>query len=140
MSIEYEYVSNGRQSPLRIMAGMRFYLDENLSQTVAIIARPLGLDVTSAQELNRRGFDDLEQLRYTTMLGRCLVTVDCRDFQEITFTLLKRGEAHAGVLCVPTTWNQRQYRLIAEALLQYDRDHPEGAAPNLVDYLRRAGA
>lgn len=116
---------------------MQFYLDEDISQTVAVIARRLGLDVMSAQELGRRGVGDVEQLQYATEQGRCLVTRDCGDFQDITDRFIEQGRDHAGVLCVPKSLGNDQFRRIAEAILRYDREHPEGVPTYLVDYVRR---
>jgi uncharacterized protein YjbI with pentapeptide repeats len=43
---------------------MRFFLDEDLSDRVARIARNLGLDAHSVHEVNRRNLDDFEHLDY----------------------------------------------------------------------------
>jgi len=118
---------------------MRFYLDEDLSQVIAIVARRLGLDVTSAQELGRRGIGDAAQLQYAAEQGRCLVTRDCGDFRRITDNFIERRLLHSGVLCVPKSLPTNQFRQVAEAIVQYDPDHPDGVPAYLVDYVRHMG-
>lgn len=82
---------------------MRFYLDENLSQQVARLARSRGLDVISSPECGRNGLSDAEQLRLAAQEGRCLVTRD-DDFFELTQEFLRgrtfrvQGRPHLGVL------------------------------------------
>jgi len=43
---------------------MRFLLDEDLNPAVAEIARGPGLNVLSVREIDRRGFQDEDQLRF----------------------------------------------------------------------------
>jgi hypothetical protein len=53
---------------------MRFYLDEDLSQVIAALARRRGLDVTSSHEVQYRhdGIADAQQLALAAAEGRCL--------------------------------------------------------------------
>ncbi|MGE0544683.1 MAG: DUF5615 family PIN-like protein [Dehalococcoidia bacterium] len=53
---------------------MRFYLDEDLSQTIAVIARErYGLDVAASHEIGKDRTTDDEQLAFAAELGRCIV-------------------------------------------------------------------
>lgn len=114
---------------------MRFYLDEQLSATIAKIGRGLGLDVTGALELGRRKLTDEEQLRLAAAEGRCLVTAD-RDFIGITERFAAAGEPHAGVLLVPSAWPTSAYSRIAHAMRAYAERRGGGSTEYLVDYLR----
>ena len=62
---------------------MRFYLDEDLSPRVAAIGRSLGLDVVSAIEVGHRGLDDEDQLLVAARDGRCLVTDNRADADDL---------------------------------------------------------
>lgn len=118
---------------------MHFLLDEDLSRTIAAIGRSMGLDIVSVQELSdRRGRTDVEQLRYAAVQGRCLVTVNCKDFKPLALRFAEQGLPHAGVLCVPPSWRPNAYREIAEAIATADRDYPEGVPAYFVGYLRRS--
>ena len=114
---------------------MRFYLDENLSAKIAEIARGMGLDALSSEELGRSGLTDEEQLRLAGSDGRCVVTADL-DFIDLTELFSETRQPHAGVLIVPPTWSTAQFTRIARALATYARQHAGGSTEYLLDYLR----
>ena len=70
---------------------MRFYLDEDLSPRIAVIARGLGLDVVSAIELGNLGLADEEQLSLAARDGRCVVTQNRADFIRLTVTSFEQA-------------------------------------------------
>lgn len=117
---------------------MHFYLDENLSQQVAIIARRFGVDVTSAQELDRRGLSDEEQLAFAAAEGRCLVSRDYKDFPRITGVFGEQGLPHRGVLSVSPSLHRRGSAAVAAALVRYDQDHQGGMPDYDLDWLTPA--
>ncbi len=110
----------------RHAAGVRFYLDENLSQQIAVIARSLGVDVTSAQELGRLGIEDEDQLAFAAGEARCIVSRDYKDFPQLTEEFRRHGRPHHGVLSVSPSLHQRGAAAVATALARYDREHLEG--------------
>lgn len=120
------------------LALMRFYLDEDLPPIVAVIARSFGVDAVSVHESNRRSLKDDVQLVLAAQDQRCLVTRNARDFRPITLRFQEAGYAHSGVLLVPASLPNRQYAAMAAALVQYDREHPDGLPAYMVDYLRPA--
>lgn len=64
---------------------MRFYLDEELSQAIAEIARDrYGLDVAASHEIGKDRATDDEQLAFAAQLGRCIVTGNDRHFKRLT--------------------------------------------------------
>ncbi|MBI2762127.1 MAG: DUF5615 family PIN-like protein [Chloroflexi bacterium] len=83
---------------------MRFHLDEDLPQGVAAIARNLGVDVTSAQELGQQGMPDREQLAHAAHEGRAIVSRNRRDFWQLTFTFQEQRLPHAGVCSCHLHW------------------------------------
>jgi predicted nuclease of predicted toxin-antitoxin system len=115
---------------------VRFYLDENLSTTIAEIGRGIGLDVISCEELGRQGLSDLEQLRLAAQDGRCLVTANRDDFIRLTTLFAQTGRPHAGVLIVPSRWRTDQFTRIARALASFETRHAGGSTNYLIEFLR----
>ena len=113
---------------------MRFYLDENLSDEIAAIARALGLDVVSSHELRHDELADEDQLSLAARDGRCLVTVD-RDFIRLTSNFFAQQRPHAGVLIVPSTWRTADFARIARALARFSEAHAGATMAYLWTYL-----
>ena len=118
-------------------AGPRFYLDENLSHRLAVLARARGLDVTSAQELGRHGLSDEAQLAYAAADGRCIVSHDDEDLLDWTFRFQASGRAHAGLLIVKWQVRKRHFAFFIEALDRFVQDHPAPLAPYEINWLAR---
>ncbi len=114
---------------------MRFYLDEDLSNTVALIARNLGGNTTCSHEVGRDGTTDEAQLTYAATQGRAIVTRNYPDFFRLTFEFQRLGLPHAGVLLVSSALRNKDFRAIAEAIIRYDRTHADGMPPYMIDYL-----
>lgn len=116
---------------------MRFYLDEDLSGTIAEIARGMGVDVATAHECGNRGSDDEVHLLSAARAGRCLVTRNRDHFVALTVRFLQDDLPHAGVLVVPFTIPADRFALVAAAIAQYNRDHPDGISPYGYDFVPR---
>jgi predicted nuclease of predicted toxin-antitoxin system len=114
---------------------MRYFLDENLHPGAAAHARTLGADAASSHGLQRNGLSDAEQLQFAVEQGRCFVTRDYADFHRLTLEYQRAGLPHSGVLMVPPSLPNDRPQRIAEALVRYDREHPEGIPPYMIDYL-----
>lgn len=117
---------------------MLFYLDEDLSDKIAQIARSRGLDVTSAHETGRRGYSDDTQLLLAAQEGRCVVTKNGAHYLRETRTFMTQGLPHAGVLVVSASLASNQFAAIATALVHYHEMHPQGVPPYFFDYLHPA--
>jgi predicted nuclease of predicted toxin-antitoxin system len=115
---------------------MRFYLDEQLSATIAEIGRALGLDVTSAEELDRRGLSDQAQLEWATAGGRTIVTANRDDFITLNSRWIAEARPHAGILIVPMSMPTNQSTRIARALRAYADRHADAPTDFLFDWLR----
>ncbi|MBI1294211.1 hypothetical protein GC175_04545 [bacterium] len=74
-------------------AGIRLYLDENLSPRIAEQLRLRGIDAISVRELGYLGDSDENHLERATRLGRVLVTADT-DFLR----LAADGVHHTGII------------------------------------------
>lgn len=93
-----------------------FLLDEDLHPKVAEIGRGLGLDVVSVHEIDRRGFDDEQQLRFAISEGRIFVTRNRNDFLHLARSLYEAGEPYPGLVIVPHTLPNSHPARIAHAL------------------------
>lgn len=116
---------------------MLFYLDEDLSNEIAVVARGLGVDTISSHECGRDRLLDPEQLRLAADEGRCFVTCNRDDFVRLTVQFAEQSFAHAGVIVVPWTFPPGNVVAVARALAAYDREHPAGLHPYTIDFLRR---
>lgn len=85
-----------------------------------------GVDVSTVQEAERRGFEDAEQLQFATENNRVIVTFD-RDF----LVLSDQGVLHAGIVfCEATKYSigqMIQSLLLVHAVLTAEdmRNHVE---------------
>lgn len=117
---------------------MRFYLDADLSWRIARIARHLGVDTISANEVDMRTASDRCQLARATEHGRCIVTNNRDDFVELDGIYQAHGLEHAGILIITDSLPRRDFAAVARALAHYDSLYPEPVIPGLVDYLHPA--
>lgn len=71
---------------------IRFHLDENVSNAVALALRRRGIDVTTSADAELIGADDHDQLQFALLHDRVVMTHD-DDFTRIH----ANGAAHAGI-------------------------------------------
>ena len=114
---------------------MRFYLDEGLSDQVAVIGRELGLDVVSSHECGRDGLSDEEQLRHAAVDERIFVTRNYRDFVQLTRRFFENQWPHAGVLLVPRSLANDDFAHVAQALSAFARDQEGAIAAHTIQFL-----
>ena len=74
------------------------YLDEDVSALVAVLLRVRGLDVTTAREENMLGKSDEIQLAHAASLGRCVLTHNRGDFEELHASYFAERKYHAGII------------------------------------------
>lgn len=119
---------------------MQYLIDEDLSTEIALVARGLGLDAVSVQEIGRRGreWTDDRQLDQAAIDGKCFVTGNRDDFRRFTNVFAAEGRAHAGVLIVPHTLRKRGPVAVARALLAFEQARGQFPAEYLCDFLQPA--
>jgi predicted nuclease of predicted toxin-antitoxin system len=117
---------------------MRFYLDADLSWRIARLARELGIDVVSANDVEMRTASDTEQLAYATRHQRCIVTNNRDDFIKLDRLWQDQQRQHTGILIIATSLPRDDFAAVARALVHYDSLYPEPFIPGLVDYLHPA--
>lgn len=77
---------------------IRCYLDQHIPGAVTSGLRQHGVDVLTAQEANRCGVSDQDQLAFAMAQGRVMVTFDS-DFLALDAS----GVQHAGIAWCPAT-------------------------------------
>ncbi|HEY3567026.1 MAG TPA: DUF5615 family PIN-like protein [Thermoanaerobaculia bacterium] len=113
---------------------MGFLLDEDVNPAVAEIARGLGLDVLSVHEIDRRGFQDEDQLRFSAAQQRIFVTRNRDDFLRLTLIFFQAHEPHAGLLVVPRSVPNHLPERIAHALKRW-QERPGDPGAYFIDFL-----
>jgi predicted nuclease of predicted toxin-antitoxin system len=114
-------------------AGLKLYLDEQLSERIAEGLRAAGVDVVTTREARHVGRGDPEQLAYARAEGRALVTMNVRDFRALLQA--SPPPVHAGVLFLEG-WRGNEFEGIVAALRTKAEQYPKGLAGQ-VGFVRR---
>ncbi|MBI4551908.1 MAG: DUF5615 family PIN-like protein [Candidatus Latescibacteria bacterium] len=80
------------------MAKLALFLDEDLPLALSIPLRKRGYDVIHAQELERKGRSDADQLRYAVHEHRCLWSWNVKDFVRLHNEYVQTGQDHWGII------------------------------------------
>lgn len=84
------------------MADIKLYLDEDLSDKVAVVLRSQRFDVISAHEVNMRGKEDKDQLRYAIAHSQAILSRNVRDFVPLAIYYAENAIPHYGIIV--TNW------------------------------------
>jgi predicted nuclease of predicted toxin-antitoxin system len=114
---------------------IRYFLDEMLSSVIADLTRRGGIDTVALHEVGQEGARDRGVLSFAAREGRCLVTVNHRDFTSITTEFFEQGLPHAGVLLIAGSVPTNAYAAIAAALIRFAQENPDGLQPYEVRWL-----
>lgn len=96
---------------------MKFLVDEDLSEEIAVILRAEGLDAVHVREIGLSGADDREVLDEAARRGCCVVTRNRNDFLKLTEFYFHEARPHHGVLIVPRSYPGNQPKRIAKAVV-----------------------
>lgn len=65
------------------MEKIKLYIDEDISDRLAVVLRSRGYDAISAHEVEMRGKTDREQLLYATEHERVIITQNVKHFVDL---------------------------------------------------------
>ncbi len=74
------------------------YLDEDVSVLVAALLRARGFDVITARDEGMLGHSDAEQLAQAASLGRCILTHNRVDYEELQRWYIGSHLKHSGII------------------------------------------
>jgi len=77
---------------------IELFLDEDIHSGLAHALRKRGYDVIHAQEVDRKGRSDSDQLLLAIRQERCLVTFNVKDFVILHNQHAKSGQEHWGII------------------------------------------
>jgi predicted nuclease of predicted toxin-antitoxin system len=116
---------------------MRFYIDEDLSDEIAAIARRLGVDAISSHERGNDGKSDDAQLALATAERRCILTNNRDHFLALAEQYAAEGRLHTGILLLSRSLPANNFVAIARALAHYAREHSDDTV-HFTDWLHPA--
>ena len=83
----------------RVSQSIKLYLDEDTINRALIMAlRSRNIDLVTAQEAEKLGRSDQEQLAYAVALNRTVFTFNTRDFVKLHIEYQSAGHHHAGII------------------------------------------
>lgn len=82
----------------RSLEKIKLYIDEDLTDRLAVALRSRGYDAVSAHEVNMRGRTDKEQLEYATKHNRVILTRNIKHFINLQREYYKNGLLHNGII------------------------------------------
>jgi hypothetical protein len=115
---------------------VKVYLDEDLSQSIALILRRRGVNATSAHEVGSIQLGDRAQLEYATREGRAIVTRNVIDFIALARDAVAMNTRHAGIVLVPSSFRGDEYQAIADAVVAALKPYPRGL-DGVIVYVQR---
>ncbi len=77
---------------------IELFLDEDVHSVLAHALRKRGYDAIHAQELNRKGVSDVDQLLFAIGQERCLFTFNVKDFVILHNEQMKAQQEHWGII------------------------------------------
>ena len=114
---------------------MKFYLDEDLSPTLAGMLRRKGIDALSAHEAGNIQLSDPEQLAFAKREGRCLVTRNARHYLILAREVINSQTPHAGILLISPRFTGAEIRTLADQLTRMAKKYEDGLGPYDILYL-----
>lgn len=80
------------------MDKIRLFLDEHVHAALSSILQKRGFDVVHAQELNRKGLSDSEQLSFAAHQERCLMSFNVKDYVLLHNKYVQQDKEHCGII------------------------------------------
>jgi len=111
---------------------IKLYIDEDLSDRIAVALRSKGFNAISAHEVDMRGRTDKEQLEYATKHDRVLLTRNVKHFVNLQREYYKKGISHNGMVVTDYLPLKELIRRITNFLNVRHRDEIK----NTLDWLQ----
>lgn len=112
--------------------GIKLYLDEDtISRSLVRALRARNIDVLTAQEAERKGVSDTDQLVYATAAGRVIFTFNTRDYVQLHAQFLAQRREHSGIIVS----DQLQVGVILRRLLLLVDARSADEMRNWLEYL-----
>ena len=80
------------------MNPIRFYLDEDVDVRLANALRSKGLDTTTTRGEEKLKASDSEQLAFTTLNKRAIITSNVSDYARLHYQYLTQKKRHYGII------------------------------------------
>ena len=106
-------------------------LDEDVHSGLAHALRKRGYDVIHAQELDRKGKSDYDQLLFAIRHKRCVFTFNVKDFVILHNQYAKSGKEHWGIIVS----KQLPFRETMSKLLRLLQCTPKETMRNNIEFL-----
>ena len=114
------------------MTRIRLYIDEDAQRRALIQSvRARGYDVVTTSEAGRLSLSDDDQLAYSAVEGRTLVTFNSRDFVHLHRKFLIGGRSHAGIIVS----NQLETGVLVRRLLRLLQSRSAEDMANWLEFL-----
>ncbi|MFO0795625.1 MAG: DUF5615 family PIN-like protein [Candidatus Brocadiaceae bacterium] len=114
------------------MEKIKLYIDEDLSDRIAVALRSRGFDVVSAHEVSMRGKSDREQLEYAINHKRIILTRNIKHFVNLQQEYFKGGLHHNGILVT----DYLPLKELIRRLSQFLKDRHVSEMMNALDWLQ----
>jgi hypothetical protein len=102
----------------------RVYTDEDIDHPLVEALRLRGFDILTAQEADRLGQPDDEQLAFAASAGRAILSYNRTDFRVLHEQFERSGETHSGIVLLPQASPLVRRVLRACMLLEWLASHP----------------
>ncbi len=106
-------------------------LDEDVHSGLAHALRKRGYDAIHAQELDRKGRSDADQLLFAIQQKRCLFTFNVKDFVILHNQHMKNCQEHWGIIVA----KQLPFRETMSRLLGLLQRHSKKTIKNHLEFL-----
>ena len=80
------------------MSRVKLFLDEDMHAVLSTLLRKRGFDVAHAQEMDRKGITDEDQLAFAAAQKRCLISFNVKDFARLHNEYVVAGKEHWGIV------------------------------------------
>lgn len=100
----------------------KLFLDEDVHLVLGSLLRKRGFDTEHAQELDKKGKSDVEQLAYSVEQKRCLISFNVKDYVQLHNEYVNTGREHWGIIVSKQLPVGETLRRLLITLQRYSQD------------------